>query len=353
MLLPGAARDEDKGHSRTPPGLSDGPRALSVAETRAESGFAEERTTSVVRRRLLPRGAMLGGDLEVLGLLGEGGMGQVYEAHDRALNRRVAVKVGWPDGGSNVLAEAQAMATIRHPGVVSIYTVGRHAGMDYAVMELIRGSNLAEHLIRRQSTTGSPMPVDDAVQLLLGVSDCLAAVHRAGMAHRDIKPPNILLAPGDRIVLTDFGVFQPEIYASKSKEAAGSPLYMAPESIRGSVHPGEAYLVDVYAFGVLAFELLTGDVPFSGGEVRRVFWQHLTHEPPRLSDRRPDATPRLTKLVAELLAKDPRSRPQSMEEIAWRLQHLGSPSSARHEARDLTRRSDPPPSRERPGTERR
>jgi serine/threonine protein kinase len=230
------------------------------------------------------------------------------------------------------------MAAIRHPGVVCVHSVGRHAGMDYAVMELIRGSSLGEHLIRLQSTRGLPMPIDDAVQLLLfGVSDCLAAVHRAGMAHRDIKPPNILLAPGDRMVLTDFGVFQPEIYASKSKEAAGSPLYMAPESMRGTVRPGEAYLVDVYAFGVLAFELLTGEVPFSGGNVRRISWLHLTHEPPRLSGRRPDAAPRLTQLVAELLAKDPRSRPQSMEEVSWRLQHLGSPSSARHEARDLPR----------------
>jgi serine/threonine protein kinase len=333
------------------PGLSDASRSAAIAETRPESSYSEqERATSIVRRRrLLPHGTVLGGDLEVRGVLGEGGMGQVYEALDRSLNRRVAVKVGWPDVGSNVLIEAQAMATIRHPSVVSIYSVGRHLGMDYAVMELIHGSNLEEHVDRRRSS-GLLLPLDEVVQLLTGVADGLAAVHRAGMAHRDIKPPNILLAPANRIVLTDFGIFQPEIYATKSKNPAGSPTYMAPETIRGAVHPGEAYLVDAYALGVLAFELLTGDVPFTGEGVQKIFWLHLTQEPPKVTDKRPSAPPRLSRLVAELLAKDPSARPQSMEEVSWRFQHLDAPSSQNNYGR---RRSDPPPSRAPLGKERR
>jgi len=304
--------------------MREGVRVIAGIDTRDGSDEAAENTRSSVQSRLLRRGTMLGGEFEVRDLIGEGGMGQVYEAHDRLLNRRVAVKVGWPDLPSSVLVEAQAMAAMRHPSVVAIHSVGRHAEMDYVVMELIHGPSLEEHIARRRSL-GRPFPIEDVVELLIGIAEGLAAVHRAGMAHRDVKPPNILLAPANRVVLTDFGVFQPEIFASRCLDSAGSPLYMAPETISRTVRPGEAYLVDMYALGVVAFELLTGEVPFPPENVRRVFWMHLTQEPPDPGERRPDVPSRLADLMREMLAKDPRARPQSMEEISWRLQHLRGP----------------------------
>jgi len=112
---------------------------------------------------------------------------------------------------------------------------------------------------RRQAQSPFARNADD-------IADSLAAVHRAGMAHRDVKPPNILLAPGDRVVLTDFGIFQPEMSAYKNGDTAGSPLYMAPETILKAVRPGEAYLVDVYALGVVLFELLTSELPFDAAD---------------------------------------------------------------------------------------
>jgi eukaryotic-like serine/threonine-protein kinase len=270
---------------------------------------------------LLARGTVLGDQFEVRDLIGEGGMGQVYEAQDRWLNRRVAIKVGRTAQGTSVLAEAQALAALRHPSIVAIHSVGHHGGMEYVVMELIHGPSLDEHMIR-QRKRAQLFPIHEAVELLVGVSEGLAAVHRAGIAHCDVKPSNILLAPGNRVVLTDFGIFQPEINTSKARDPAGSPSYMAPETISRTVRPGEAYLVDIYALGVMAYELLTGAPPFPDGNVNRVFWWHLTQEPPKPRERRPEVPPRLSDLVHEMLAKDPRTRPQSMEEVSWRLQHL-------------------------------
>jgi serine/threonine protein kinase len=301
-------------------GVSDDLRVIARVDPRDVTQAAEG-ATGRARRRLLPRGTVLGGEFEVRELIGEGGMGQVYEAQDRLLNRRVAVKVGWPDLASSVLVEAQALAALRHPGVVAIHSVGRHADMDYVVMELIRGPTLEDHM-RRQRSRRSPFAVMEAVELLVGIAESLGAVHRAGMAHRDVKPANIILAPGDRVVLTDFGIFQPEIYAASGLSPAGSPPYMAPETIRKTVRPGEAYLVDTYALGVVAFELLTGDTPFPIDNVRLVFWMHLMQDPPEPRAHRSEVPIRLSALVREMLAKDPRARPQSMEEVTWTLRRV-------------------------------
>jgi serine/threonine protein kinase len=289
-----------------------------IAGVKSGPGCSAEHVASEGRPRLLAKGTVIGDQFEVRDLIGEGGMGQVYEAHDRLLNRRVAIKVAL---GASILAEAQALAALRHPSIVAIHSVGHHGRMEYVVMELIHGPSLAEHMNRRMSRAPL-LPIAEALELLVGVSEGLAAVHRAGMAHCDVKPSNILLAPGNRVVLTDFGIFLPEINTSRARDLAGSPCYMAPETIRRTVGPGEAHLVDTYALGVIAYELLTSASPCPDGNVRRVFWWHLTQEPPRPRERRPDVPPRLSDLVYEMLAKDPRTRPQSMEEVSWRLQHV-------------------------------
>ncbi|MGD0530566.1 MAG: serine/threonine-protein kinase [Polyangiaceae bacterium] len=254
--------------------------------------------------------------------LGEGGMGQVWEAHDRTLGRRVAVKVAHPSKMAALHREARALAVLRHPGIVSVYGIGEHAGVPYVVMEHISGPTLQAHIESRRREGG--FPIDEAIDILAAVADALAVVHQAGMAHRDVKPANVMLAPHGHVVLTDFGIFQPEIEVAAGLQCAGSPPYLAPEIFAMKVTPGQLYLVDVYALGVLAFELLTGVLPYDDENVMKILWLHGNAPVPDPAALRPGLPPRLADLVREMLEKDPRARAQDMEEISFRLRHARS-----------------------------
>lgn len=279
-------------------------------------------------------GEVVAGSYEIRGILGQGGMGQVYDAYDLRLARSVAVKVAWPTiGATAVRAEAQALAAIRHPAMVAVYACGEHRGTEFVVMERLVGVTLGEHH-RRRLNAGKPLSLAEILEVLGALADGLGAVHRAGIAHRDVKPDNVMLAPSGRVVLMDFGVFLPE-FAMGASAASGSPWYMAPETIKGAIETGGGFLVDVYAFGVIAFELASGEVPFTGTTSREIFVQHLGSAPPSLRAVRPDR-PELAgpfdALVQQLLAKDPLERPQSMEEIVHQLRRVadaGGPASVR------------------------
>lgn len=251
---------------------------------------------------------------EIRDTLGEGGMGRVYDAFDVRLQRRVAIKVSWPGIDQSILRhEAQALAQIRHPCTITIHGLHEHRGIEYLVMERIFGVSLEQHLQRlRQSK--ERFTVEEALDLLISIVDGLVAIHRSGLSHRDIKPSNVMIAPGNRVVLMDFGLALPEVHAGQSGEKlAGSPVYMAPESIRSLVQQGKAHLVDLYAVGVMAFEMLAGMPPFDRQTVREVLDAHLTQDPPSLRDHRPDVPEGLAGLVARLLAKDGKDRPESAE----------------------------------------
>ena len=243
-------------------------------------------------------------------------MGQVYEAHDLLLNRRVAIKVARRHIAISIRNEARAMAALRHPALVDVHGVWKHEGMEYAVMERIYGVTLDRH-VQTRAATSNPLQLDEILEILRGVADGLGVVHRAGMAHRDVKPANIMLAPNNRIVLMDFGIFRPEIERRPHEPLSGSPWYMAPEAIANKIEPGRAFLVDMYALGILAFELLTGAVPFTG-DMMKVLADQLNTAVPNLAERRPDLPPRLCALVHELLAKEPQDRPQDMQSVEWR-----------------------------------
>jgi CheY-like chemotaxis protein/predicted Ser/Thr protein kinase len=286
----------------------------------APAPASEVRTVDAAPRPdLLHAGEILGSNYEVREKLGEGGMGQVFEALDRALARRVAIKVAHADTRGSVVQEARALAALRHPGIVAVYALGTHDGKPYVVMERLHGKTL-EAVLDEHRARGSWMPIEEAVDLLAAVADALGAVHRAGMAHRDVKPANVMLAAGGRVVLTDFGIFQPEVVRDPS--LAGSPHYIAPEVIQARVALGELYLVDVYAFGVVAYETLAGRVPFDDAHVMKVLYRHVTEPPADLAAQRGDVPAKLAALVLDMLAKDPKSRPQSMDEIAWQLRRL-------------------------------
>lgn len=279
---------------------------------------------------LFAPGDLLGDNYEIRAKIGEGGMGQVYEAVDRALARRVAIKASHARTRSSVLLEARGLAAVRHPSIVAVYALSEHEGIPYVVMEFLHGKTL-EALLEEHRSRGALLPIDEIVDLLAAIADGLAVVHRAGMAHRDVKPGNIMLAAGGRVVLTDFGIFQPE--SDREAQLSGSPYYIAPEAIQMRVGLGEIYLVDVYALGIVAYEMLTGRLPFEGGEVTKLLLMHATLPAPDPVLRRGDTPPRLAQLVLQMLAKDPKARPQSMNEVAWQLRHVLTQPARGGEAR--------------------
>ena len=267
-------------------------------------------------------GEVLSETYEIRSVLGAGGMGQVFEAHDLALNRRVAIKAAWPNlDDSKVRKEAQAMAAIRHASMVSVYTLASHAGIEYVVMERVYGVSLEQFLYKKH-LANETLSIAEALDLIVALGDGLAAVHRAGIAHRDVKPANVMIGPGGRVVLMDLGLFLAEFEVAAQSTIAGSPQYMAPEAISNTVEPGAGALVDLYALGVVAFEMIAGQAPFVAETADEVWDKHLYEEPPDLSKYRPDTPPRLVQLIGELLAKDPGARPQTADAMLWQLRSI-------------------------------
>ncbi len=265
-------------------------------------------------------GELVADTYEILKVIGVGGMGTVYEAHDRALNRRVALKVAQSSNPDfSLRKEAQALAAVRHASMVTVHTVGKHRGIEFLVMELIRGTTLHDH-IQKHIRAGKQFAVRDVLDTLLGLADGLAAVHASGISHRDVKPANIMLAPGNRTVLMDFGLFTPEFECLDT--VAGSPEYMAPEIYAASVEPGAGHLVDLYALGVIAFELLIGHPPYRGANAIATLGMHVRSPIPDITLERKDVPAELALLLAELLAKAPADRPHGIEDVVGRLRAI-------------------------------
>jgi serine/threonine-protein kinase len=256
-------------------------------------------------------------------LIGSGGMGQVYEADDVVLNRRVAIKVPWPASDPSLVKwEAQALAAIHHPALPAVYAVGRHGTIPFVVMERIYGRTLRDHLdqCRRH---GERFSLEEALNVMTQLAEALAAVHRSGIAHRDIKPGNVVLAPGNRVVILDFGLVLPEFAARGELAVAGSPAYMAPEAIRVEIEAGRAHLVDIYALGVLSYELLTGDKPFQAEPTATATMSHHLVTPvPDLGSKSPAVPRDVALLVHSMLSKDPAERPPSAEHLARELHRV-------------------------------
>ncbi len=268
---------------------------------------------------LFARGELVSGHYEVRDLLGGGSMGQVFDAHDLDLNRRVALKAAFPHLDRALLRrEAQGLAAVRHHGVVGVYALGEHRDVPYFAMERLLGQSLEARIEALQSE-GELFSIGEAIDALVKLADVLAAVHDAGIAHRDVKPANVMMVVGERLVLTDFGIVAPERSVIRGMPVVGTLEYMAPETIEGTTSPGNGFLVDVYAFGVLAFELVAGRRPFVGETVRETLSMHVRDPVPSLAEARDDVPPLLDAIVTELLQKDPLDRPQSMASVASRL----------------------------------
>lgn len=263
--------------------------------------------------------------------LGAGGMGIVFLARDPALKRLVAVKVMSPERATDPEArarferEAESVAAISHPNVVAVYSVGElKNGLPYLVMQYVDGPSMAERLKEE-----GPLDLESSKQILGQVASALGAAHRKGIIHRDIKAANILWddAAG-RALVSDFGiaaVLAPEIDGelinlTQTGMVMGTPRYMSPEQLLSEPVTDKT---DIYSFGLLGYELLTGEGPYSVTSPNQMVAAHLRDVPRPLSVMRPDADPELESLLAACLEKDAHGRP-SAEDVARRLQHGAS-----------------------------
>ena len=259
----------------------------------------------------LPIGSRIGRSYEIRGRLGRGSFGTVLLAHDELLDRHVAIKLLHqldPRVRDRFLAEARAMAAIDHPNVVRVYALGEHNSIPYLVMEHIAGPTVEELLLEQ-----GRLPLADAVSILQQTARGLHAVHSAGLTHADVKPGNVLIGPAFRVCVSDFGLARAHGELRAKKGLTGTPAYMAPEIIEGRVERGLEHRVDVYALGVMAFELLTGRLPFLETSSQALMHAHRLREPPAPSEVFPSMPEVFDRVVLNALAKDPRVRTPSAD----------------------------------------
>ena len=301
------------------------------------------------------------GPYRLMRMAGRGGMGVVYQAHDSRLDRDVALKVlsrqsADPDAVTRFLAEAKAASALDHPNICTIYDVGEtNDGLLYIAMAYYEGETLAQRIAR------GPLDVDEAVDLALQVAGGLARAHAAGIVHRDVKPGNLMLpmetvhegtrgnrpdkARPDRIKILDFGIAKLEGgQLTRSGATPGTLAYMAPEQLEGeNVDPR----TDLWALGVVLYEMLSGKLPFQGEMPSALIRSILLEEPRALRALRPDVPEALEQVVAKTLSKPADERPACAAELAAELEKAKSltpnPESSRAGA------PAPPPSAARRG----
>jgi tetratricopeptide (TPR) repeat protein len=296
-----------------PDPLLDRPAAEAFAEILADDGIPVPET--------------LASRYQIVRELGRGGMAVVYLARDRKHDRDVAVKVVRPEvaallGRERFLREIAIAAGLNHPNIVALYDSGEADGLLYYVMPFESGLSLRERLTRE-----GPPPVDEAVRVLRDVCEALAHAHQNGIVHRDIKPDNVLLS-GRRALVTDFGVAKAVTEASGGARAdtaagltLGTPTYMAPEQIGDN--PRVDHRADIYAVGLLAYELLAGQPPFRGETSHEVLAAHLAEPPRPLALARPEVPAALAELVMKCLEKRPEDRWQQVDQLLSGLEALG------------------------------
>ncbi len=253
-------------------------------------------------------------------------MSRVYLAEETALGRRVVIKTLPPELAHAVSSERfrqeiRFAAQLTHPNIVPLLTAGESDGLPWYSMPYLEGATLRPRLGH------GPLPLAEAVSLLRDVARALAYAHEHGVVHRDIKPDNVLLV-GDTALVTDFGIAKALTAATGAGQGGittlgvvlGTPAYMAPE--QGAGDPATDHRADLYAFGCLAYEVLSGAPPFAGQSPAGLIAAHAVVPPEPLAKRRPDVPPALAELVMRCLAKEAADRPQSAAEVLRGLQDL-------------------------------
>ncbi len=253
-------------------------------------------------------------------------MGTVFRGWHEGRDEAVAVKVlspRWVDNPvarGRFLSEARAMSRVDSPHIVKLRGFALRKGVPYMVMNLVRGRTLADRI------EGGGLTLRHAFEALEAVARALMTIHDASIVHNDVKSSNVMLDEGGGVTLLDFGLARPFADACKLNpdEVSGTPMYMAPEIAAGRADRPNA-ASDVYALGVLAFEVFTGRMPFDDDSPERILDKHIHQPPPRLSAWARDLPAGLDALVADCLVKDPRDRTASAEAFSRRLAEIADP----------------------------
>ncbi len=283
------------------------PWDLFVPETSPTSSDPELR--ALVERVLSASYAL---DREV----GRGGMGIVYGAKDKRLKRTVAIKILPPELSfrseirTRFLREAETAAQLNHPHIVPIYSVDEAEGLVYFVMACVDGDNLGKRIHER-----GPLPIDDARRILAEVADALAYAHARGVVHRDVKPDNILFDEDGHALVTDFGIATARFHGrlTNTGRAMGTPHYMSPEQAMGKMVDGRS---DVYALGVVLYEVLAGAPPFDGPDAYSVGYKHVHEAPVPLEEVDSRIPAAIARVVMRCLLKSPAERYATAAELA-------------------------------------
>src|SRR5712691_8200558 len=261
--------------------------------------------------------------------LGAGGMATVYLAFDVKHHRKVAVKVLRPElaaalGGDRFTREIETAAQFQHPHVLPLLDSGEASSFLYYVMPYVEGESLRDRLARH-----GELPIHDAVKILIEITDALAYAHAHGVVHRDIKPDNVLLS-GRHALVMDFGVAKALSEATGRRQlttagiALGTPAYMAPE--QAAADPHVDHRVDIYAVGVLGYELIAGRPPFTAGSTQEVLAAHVSQPPEPVTKWRPACPPALAEIIMKCLEKRPADRWQTADDLLAQLEPLATPS---------------------------
>src|SRR5580658_5387357 len=278
------------------------------------------------------------GPYTIQSLLGSGGMGEVYRARDARLDRVVAIKIlpasysADADRMQRFTQEARSAAALNHPNILSIFDIGKERGSPYIVSELLEGQTLRERI--RSGPLSSRKAIDYALQVARG----LAAAHGKGIVHRDLKPENLFLTNDDRVKILDFGLAKltrPETDASADAptvqvntepgQVMGTVGYMSPEQVRGKTADHRS---DIFAFGSILYEMLSGQRAFRGETAADTMSAILKEEPTELSETARNVPPALERIVRHCLEKNPAQRFQSAGDLAFNLETLTDSSVA-------------------------
>ena len=267
------------------------------------------------------------GDFIIINEIGRGGMGIVYLAHQISLDRPVALKILADTYAKNAdfvvgfIKEARAAAKLNHPNIVQAYAVGDDDGIFYFAMEHVNGETMKSILQREKL-----LPVDRAIDIVRQIAEALDyAWQEEKLVHRDIKPDNIMLTQEGIVKITDFGMAVHAMDWQNSSTISGSPSYMSPELFTGTKPDPRC---DIYSLGVTLYQMLAGRLPFESETVRMVAYQHMEEEPEPLEKLNPAVPQSVVKLVKRMMAKKPKNRFQTMEELLteiWRIRQETAP----------------------------
>jgi eukaryotic-like serine/threonine-protein kinase len=263
----------------------------------------------------LPPGSIVAERYRIEAKIGQGGMAVVYRATDLELGEQIAIKLFiQPSDDPMLLARFRQELTLSrglaHPNIVRLYDIGQHQGCRFLTMELMQGTDLAALI------DGKPMEIGHGLRYLIQASAGLSLAHEKGVIHRDIKPANFFVTTDDVLKVMDFGIAKRQTAGAGLTQAgfiAGTPTYMSPEQINNFA--SVTHLTDLYALGIVAYEVFTGTVPFDHAEMMQLLIMQATRTPQPPSEHNPAIPEALDRLILKLLEKAPEDRIQTCREL--------------------------------------